>query len=45
MVYEVLLDEYEVESTQLRNDLNALLDQLLEAGLIEQQAPTPAGAG
>ncbi|MDX2098964.1 MAG: PqqD family protein [Leptolyngbyaceae cyanobacterium bins.59] len=35
--YETLLSEYEVEPAVLQQDLQALLDQLLEQGLIELQ--------
>lgn len=31
---EILLQEYEVDSTQLRSDLDALLTELLKAGLL-----------
>ena len=33
--YESLLAEFDVEPVRLRNDLNELIDQLLEHGLIE----------
>lgn len=33
--YEVLLAEFEVEPERLRRDLDKLLDQMLEQGLIE----------
>jgi hypothetical protein len=33
--YELLLAEFEVETERLRSDLDKLLDQMLEQGLIE----------
>jgi hypothetical protein len=33
--YEALKDEYEVDPDRLRNDLAALLDKLLDQGLLE----------
>ena len=33
--YESLLDEFEVEPERLRQDIDQLLDQMLEQGLIE----------
>jgi hypothetical protein len=35
VAYDVLLEEYEVEPERLRQDMEELLDQLLEQGLIE----------
>lgn len=34
-VYETLLAEFDVEPQRLRQDLNQLLDQMLQQGLIE----------
>jgi hypothetical protein len=36
--YELLLAEFEVEPERLRRDLDKLVDQMLEQGLIELQA-------
>ena len=33
--YELLLNEYEVDGTVLRNDLLALIDELVDQGLVE----------
>ncbi len=33
-VYNILLEEYDVDATQLEHDLQVLLDKLLDAGLI-----------
>jgi Coenzyme PQQ synthesis protein D (PqqD) len=33
--YELLLSEYEVDSEQLRNDLQDLIERLVENGLLE----------
>jgi hypothetical protein len=39
-IYNTLLDEYEVEETQLQSDLEALLTEACERGLITlQDAP------
>lgn len=35
--YEILLAEFEVEPKRLREDMDRLLDQMLEQGLIELQ--------
>ena len=37
-VVSALLDEYEVEETQLRNDLDKLIEQLSEKGLVKADA-------
>ena len=33
--YETLLDEYEVDAAELRNDLDSLIDKLIDQGLME----------
>lgn len=35
-IYNTLFDEYEVEAEELRQDLETIISQLLEAGLIIQ---------
>jgi hypothetical protein len=39
-VYEALCAEYDVDSAELRRDLEALLDQLVEHKLIEVDVPS-----
>lgn len=41
--YETLLAEYEVAPEVLRQDLQTLIEQLLEHGLIELQVAVPSG--
>jgi hypothetical protein len=38
-ILKTLADEYRVEQDLLESDITALLRRLLEAGLIERQAP------
>ena len=33
-IYEILLDEYEVDAKQLRKDFDDIINQLMESGLI-----------
>ena len=33
-IYDILLDEYEVEAGQLKQDFDDIINQLIEAGLI-----------
>ncbi len=40
-VYEAMLAEFEVDDTQLRQDLDAFIHELEDAGLIELQRPEP----
>jgi len=44
-VLDVLLEEYEVDRGTLEADLEELLDNLLAAGLIQEQAPGRAAPG
>lgn len=38
-IFHTLLDEYEVEESQLRTDLEALINEACERGLISLQEP------
>ncbi len=44
-IVEILLGEYEVEEAQLREDVNRLLGQLAEKGLVKIDAEETSPAG
>jgi predicted RND superfamily exporter protein len=44
-VIEIMLDEYEVEERQLRDDLAKLINQLSEKGLVKADAEEASQAG
>jgi predicted RND superfamily exporter protein len=44
-VIELLLEEYEVEETQLRADLEKLIQQLSEKGLVKTDVTQTAASG
>lgn len=44
-IIETLLDEYEVEEARLRQDVDRLLEQLAEKGLVKLDAEETAPAG
>lgn len=47
VAYEILLTEYDVEPDRLRDDMQELIEQLVEHGLLQieggQSAPTASG--